>query len=87
MYGRHASPGQRYSVIEDTCGGQYIAGYDVAHGTADRYGDLTIVAPDQPLGIRCLDLLDRRDDGAPLGGVQGLLTGNGARTFWSAPPC
>jgi hypothetical protein len=90
VYGRHASPGQRYGVIEDTCGGQYVAAYDVAHGTADRYGDLTIVAPDLAISPSAPDvwiLLYRYDDGAPLGGVQGPLTGAGARTFRSVPPC
>jgi len=90
VYGRHASPGQRYGLIEDTCGGQYVAEYDVAHGTADRDGDLTIVAPDLAISPSASDvwiLLYRWDDGAPLGGVLGPLTGNGARTFRSAPPC
>jgi hypothetical protein len=90
VYGQHAQPGERYGVIEDTCGGQYVAAYDVAHGTADRAGDLTIVAPD--LAINPVDpdvwiLLYRWDDGAPLGGVQGPLTGGGARIFRSTAPC
>jgi hypothetical protein len=90
VYGQHAQPGERYGVIEDTCGGQYVAAYDVAHGTADRAGDLTIVAPDLAINPMAPDvwiLLYRWDDGAPLGGVQGPLTGNGARVFRSMAPC
>jgi hypothetical protein len=90
VYGRHAQPGERYGVIEDTCGGQYVAAYDVAHATADREGDLTIVAPDlaiNPVAPDVWILLYRWDDGAPLGGVQGPLTGSGARVFRSAAPC
>jgi hypothetical protein len=90
VYGRRAQPGGRYGVIEDTCGGQYVAAYDVAHGTADREGDLTIVAPDLAINPGAHDvwiLLYRWDDGAPLGGVQGPLTGSGARVFRSAAPC
>jgi hypothetical protein len=90
VYGQHAQPGERYGVIEDTCGGQYVAAYDVAHGTADRAGDLTIVAPDLAINPADPDiwiLLYRWDDGAPLGGVQGPLTGGGARIFRSTAPC
>jgi hypothetical protein len=90
VYGQHAQPGERYGVIEDTCGGQYVAAYDVAHGTADRAGDLTIVAPDlaiNPVAADVWILVYRWDDGAPLGGVQGPLTGNGARIFRSTAPC
>ena len=28
VYGRHANPGQRYGLLSDTCGGQYVAEYD-----------------------------------------------------------
>jgi hypothetical protein len=90
VYGQHAQPGESYGVIEDTCGGQYVAAYDVARGTADRAGDLTIVAPDLAINPAASDvwiLLYRWDDGAPLGGVQGPLTGHGARIFRSAAPC
>jgi hypothetical protein len=90
VYGQHAQPGERYGVIEDTCGGQYVAALDVAHGTADQAGDLTIVAPDLAINPAARDvwiLLYRWDDGAPLGGVQGPLTGSGARVFRSAAPC
>jgi hypothetical protein len=90
IYGRHAVPGERYGVIEDTCGGQYVAAYGLANGTADREGDLTIVAPNLAVSPQAPDvwvLLYRWRDGAPLGGIQGPLTGGGAKTFRSAPPC
>jgi hypothetical protein len=90
VYGRHAIPGERYGVIEDTCGGQYVAAYDLADGTADREGDLTIVAPNLAISAQAPDvwiLLYRRDDGVSLGGVQGPLTGSGATTFRSTPQC
>ena len=82
VYGQHANPGQRYGLLSATCGGQYVAAYDLAEGTADRNGDLTIVAPDLDINPRAPDvwiLVYRWADGAPLGGVQGPLTGHGAR--------
>ena len=90
VYGRHANPGQRYGLLSDTCGGQYVAAYDLAEGTADRNGDLTIVAPNLDIDPRAPGVwisVYRLADGAPLGGVQGPLTGSGARTFKSAAPC
>jgi hypothetical protein len=90
IYGRHAIPGQRYGVIQDTCGGQYVAAYDLADATADREGDLTIVAPNldiSPQAPNVWILLFRWEDGASLGGIQGPLTGSGAKTFRSTPPC
>lgn len=90
VYGRNAQPGERYGLLEDTCGGQYITPSDLADGIADRQGDLTIVAPDlavNPLAPDVWILLYRWGDGAPLGGVQGPLTGPGARTFRSVAPC
>jgi hypothetical protein len=90
VYGRHAVPGQRYGVIEDTCGGQYVAAYDLADATADREGDFTIVVPNLAISSQASDvwiLLYRWEDGAPLGGIQGPLTGSGAKTFRSTPPC
>jgi hypothetical protein len=90
VYGQHASPGQRYSLLSDTCGGQYVAAYGVAAGTADRNGDLSIVAPNLDINPQAADVwiqLYRGADGAPLGGVQGPLTGSGARTFQSTPSC
>jgi hypothetical protein len=90
VYGRHAIPGERYGVIEDTCGGQYVAAYDLADGTADRDGNLTIVAPNLAINPQAPDvwvLLYRWEDGAPLGGIQGPLTGSGTKTFRSTAPC
>ncbi len=90
IYGRHAIPGARYGVIEDTCGGQYVAANDLADGTADREGDLTIVAPNLAVSPQAPDvwvLLYRWGDGSPLGGIQGPLTGSGAKTFRSRPAC
>jgi hypothetical protein len=90
VYGRNAIPGQRYGLIEDTCGGQYVAAYGVASGVADRHGDLTISAPDLAISPQAPGVwiqLYRWEDGAPLGGVQGPLTGSGAKTFRSTPPC
>ena len=90
VYGRHADPGERYGLLEDTCGGQYVTASDLADGTADRQGDLTIIAPDLALSSRDPDvwiLVYRSGDGVPLGGVQGPLIGRGARTFRAAPRC
>jgi hypothetical protein len=61
VYGQHANPGQRYGLLSDTCGGQYVAAYDLAEGTADRNGDLT----------RCLD------PGVPVGGRHTAWRGPG----------
>ena len=90
VYGRQASPGQRYGVLEDTCGGQYIAAFDLAEGTADRDGNVTIMAPNLAISPRSPEvwvLVYRLEDGAPLGGVQGPLTGHGGKTFRSPPRC
>jgi hypothetical protein len=90
VFGRHASPGERYGVLDDTCGGQYIAAFDLAEGTADRHGNVTIVAPDLAVSPRSPDvwvLVYRLEDGAPLGGVRGPLTGYGGETFRSPPRC
>jgi hypothetical protein len=90
VYGQHAGPGQHYGLLEGTCGGQYVTATDLADGTADRRGDLTIAAHDLGVSSQAPDywvMLYRWDDGAPLGGVQGPLIGGGARTFRAAPPC
>jgi hypothetical protein len=90
VYGQHATPGQRYGLLEGTCGGQYVTASDLADGTADRRGDLTITAPELAISPHAPDfwvMLYRWQDGTPLGGVQGPLTGTGAKTFRSAPPC
>jgi len=90
VYGRDIHPGMRYGLLEDTCGGQYVTASDVADGTADQHGYLTIVAPNLDISPTAPDvwiLLYRQDDGISMGGVQGPLTGQGARTFRSVPPC
>jgi hypothetical protein len=90
IYDRHAEPGARYGLLEGTCGGQYVTASDLADGTANRAGDLTIVAPNLTISARSADvwvLVYRWQDGVTLGGIQGPLIGNGARTFRSAPPC
>jgi hypothetical protein len=87
VYGQHADPGQRYGLLEGTCGGQYVTPSDLADGVADRSGNLAITVPDLVLGPGDWFLLYRWQDGVPLGGVQGPVTGGGARTFRSAPLC
>lgn len=90
VYGRHANPGQRYGLFAATCGGQYITPSDLADGIADRDGDVQIVAPNLAISPRAAGvwiLVYRWEDGAPLGGVQGPLIGNGAKTFRSTAPC
>ncbi len=91
VYGQHADPGQRYGLLEGTCGGQYVTASDLADGTADRRGDLRITAPQQRApGAQAPGfwvMLYRWQDGTSLGGVQGPLTGSGAKTFRSGPPC
>ncbi len=90
VYGQHAGPGQRYGLLEGTCGGQYVTASDLADGIADRRGDLTITAPELAISPQAPGfwvMLYRWEDGTPLGGVQSPLTGSGAKTFRSAPPC
>jgi hypothetical protein len=90
VYGRDIHPGQRYGLLEDTCGGQYVTASDVADGTADQRGYLTIVARNLDISPTASDvwiLLYRQEDGVSMGGVQGPLTGQGAKTFRSVPRC
>jgi len=90
VYGRHASPGERYGLFEGTCGGQYIASSDLADATADQDGDVTLIAPNLEISPRAADvwvIVYRWADGVPLGGVQGPLTGSGAKIFHSTAPC
>ena len=90
VYGQHVDPGQHYGLLDGICGGQYVSATDLADGTADRSGDLTIAAHDLGVGSQAPDywvMLYRWDDGAPLGGVRGPLIGGGARIFRAAPPC
>jgi hypothetical protein len=90
VYGRDAHPGERFGLLEGTCGGQYVASSDLADGVAAQDGNVTIVAPNLAISPRAAAtwvLVYRRQDGAPLGGIQGPLTGPGARIFRSAAPC
>lgn len=90
VYGRHASPGQRYSLLDGTCGGEYVAPNDTAEGIADRNGDLTIVAPNLDLNPRSRNawvLVYRWSDGLTLGGIRGPLVGGGSVPFRTIPPC
>jgi hypothetical protein len=90
VYGRHARPGERFGLLAGTCGGQYVASSDLADGIADHYGNVTILAPNLAISPRAASiwvLVYRWQDGVPLGGIQGPLTGPGARIFRSAAPC
>jgi hypothetical protein len=90
IYDRHAEPGERYGLLEGTCGGQFVTSSDLADGTADRQGDLTIVAPNLAISSQAPDvwiLVYRWVDGATIGGIQGPLVGGGAKTFRTTPPC
>ena len=84
VYGQHADPGQRYGLLEGTCGGQYVTASDLADGVADLRGDLSITAQDPAIGAQSPGawvMLYRWKDGAPLGGVEGPLTGSQAKAF------
>ena len=90
VYGKHAAPGARYGLLGGTCGGQYVAPVDWADGTANRNGDLTIVAPDlaiEPQDPKLWILVYRLKNGVTLGGITGPFIGGGSKTFRSAPPC
>lgn len=63
---------------------------DLADGTADRKGDLSIVVPNLAISSSTPDvwiLVYRTEDGVTLGGIRGPLIGGGAKAFRSAPPC
>jgi hypothetical protein len=45
VYGRHVHAGERYGLRQATCRGQDVTRSDLADGTADHDGNLTIVAP------------------------------------------
>ena len=90
VYGQHASPGARYGLLEGTCGGQFVTSSDLAGGTADRQGALSIVAPNLDISASSADiwiLIYRLQDGLTLGGIKGPLIGSGAQAFRSTPPC
>jgi hypothetical protein len=90
IYDQHAKPGARYGLLVGVCDGQHVAPADLADGTANQVGDLTIVAPNLDLDARAGNvwiLVVQWQDGLTLGGVQGPLIGTGARFLRSAPPC
>jgi hypothetical protein len=85
-----AIPGQRYGLLGDVCGGQFVTPTDWAQATADSQGDLTIVAPDlpgQPADPALYVLVYQQDSGVTLGGIKGPLVSTGATPFRTAPPC
>jgi hypothetical protein len=89
VYARHASPGERYGLRQATCTGQHVTTSDLADGTADQDGNLTIVAPNLAITPRAGAWVEvyRWADGTALGGIQGPPIGRGATTFRSAPTC
>lgn len=89
IHGR-AQPGQRYGLLGDTCGGQFVTPSDWAEATADSRGNLTIVAPRlpvQPGDPRLYVLVYQLDSGDTLGGIKGPLLSAGATPFRLSPPC
>ena len=90
VYGQHASPGERFGLLEGTCGGQYVTSSNLAAGAADQHGNLTIVVPNLDISASSADtwvLIYRLGDGVTLGGIKGPLIGSGAQAFRSTPPC
>ena len=90
VYGLHARPGQHYGLLAGSCGGQYVTSADLADGTANPGGDVTIVAPSAEISPRDPNawvLVYRLSDGVTVGGVQGPFVGGHPRPFRSAPPC
>lgn len=90
VYGRHATPGARYSLLDGTCGGQFVTPDDAAQGIADSKGDLTIVATNLPFGAQdrhAWVLVYRARDGVTLGGVRGPFLGGRSVRFKTTPPC
>jgi len=72
--GRHAAPGERYGVLEGTCGGGPGTASDLADGTADTHGNLTILAADLAIDPRAPGvwiMVYRGKGREPLGGIQG----------------
>jgi hypothetical protein len=89
VYARHASPGERYGLRQATCRDQHVTRSDLADGTADQDGNLTIVAlnlasiPEEGTWVEVY----RWADSTALGGIQGPPLGRGATTFRDAPTC
>ena len=90
VYGQHTTPGARYSLLDGTCGGQFVTPADAAQGVADGRGNLTMVAPNLPFGAQdrhAWVLVYRARDGVTLGGVRGPFIGGGSVRFRTTPPC
>jgi len=89
VHARHAHPGERYGLRQATCKGQHVTTSDLADGTADQDGNLTIVAPNLAISPQAGAWVEvyRRADSTALGGIQGPPIGRGATTFRSAPTC
>ncbi len=86
----HAEPGQRYGLLGDMCGGEFVTASDWAQATADRHGNLTIVAPGvsaQPASPRLYLVVYQLDSGVTLGGIKGPLAGAQATPFRRSPAC
>lgn len=89
VYGRHVHSGERYGLRQATCRGQDVARSDLADGTADQDGNLTIVAPNLasiPQEGAWVEVY-RWADSTVLGGIEGPPLGRGAATFRDAPTC
>jgi hypothetical protein len=89
VYGRHVRSGERYGLRQATCRGRGVTRSDLADGTADPDGNLTIVAPNLaiiPQEGAWVEVY-RSADSTGLGGIQGPLLGRGAATFRDAPTC
>ena len=89
VYGRHVHSGERYGLRQATCTGQDVTRSDLADGTADQDGNLTIVAPNLAITPQEGAWVEvyRSADSTGLGGIQGPPLGRGASTFRDAPTC
>ena len=89
VYGRHVHSGERYGLRQATCTGQDVTRSDLADGTADQDGNLTIVAPNLAITPQEGAWVEvyRSTDSTGLGGIQGPPLGRGAGTFRDAPTC
>ena len=88
-YARDAHPAERYGLRQATCTGQDVTRSDLADGTADQDGNLTIVAPNLAITPQEGAWVEvyRSTDSTGLGGIQGPPLGRGASTFRDAPTC
>ena len=89
VYGQHVRAGKRYGLRQATCRGQHVTRSDLADGTADQDGNLTIVAPNLAITPQEGAWVEvyRSGDSTGLGGLQGPPLGRGASTFRDAPTC